>query len=129
MNIKKRLAAMAVWLVARNTATCLLVLLFITSCVTQRNLGYMRESSGAIRTFKANEPSDYKVKPNDELYIQINSQDEDAANIFTFSRQQSFYPGTQGPYGASLLAYPVDSEGYHLLPLVGKIPGNEAFPV
>ncbi len=113
---------MAVWPVVRSTATCLLVLLFITSCVTQRNLEYMRESSGAIRTFKANEPADYKVKPNDELYIQIHSLDEDAANIFSYTRQQSYYLGSQGPYGASLLAYSVDSEGYLLLPLVGKIP-------
>jgi polysaccharide export outer membrane protein len=64
---------------------------------------------------------DYRLKSNDELYIQINSLDEAAANIFTSGKDQSYYIGSMQPYGASLLSYSIDKDGFLLLPVIGKI--------
>lgn len=81
----------------------------------------MREQEKKIRSFREPEFPDYRLKPNDELYIQINSLDEESANLFSYTRQQSVYTGTMGPYGASLLSYTVDKDGYMIVPVIGKI--------
>jgi polysaccharide export outer membrane protein len=81
----------------------------------------MREQEKKIRSFKEPELPDYRLKPNDELYIQINSLDEESANLFSYTRPQSVYTGSMGPYGASLLSYTIDREGYLMVPVVGKI--------
>ncbi len=97
------------------------LLFFFTSCVTQRNVEYLRDKSDMARSFNEAEIPDYRLKPNDELYIQINSLDEEAANMFSYTKQQSLYLGSMGPYGASLMSYTVDKDGYLLLPVIGKI--------
>jgi polysaccharide export outer membrane protein len=73
-----------------------------------------------MKSFKEADYSDYKLKPNDELYIQINSLDEAAASVFSNSRQDP-YVGSIQPYGASLISYSVDKDGYLLLPVIGRI--------
>jgi polysaccharide biosynthesis/export protein len=95
-----------------------LFFLVLTSCITQRKLEYIQDSNKEIKTFDESEIPDYKLKSNDELYISINSLDEATANVFSNITQplQSL-----DPYGASLLSYPVDKEGYLLLPLIGNI--------
>lgn len=107
-----------------TTKCCSLLLtliVFLSSCVTQKNVEYMREQEKKIRSFKEPELPDYRLKPNDELYIQINSLDEESANLFSYTRPQSVYTGSMGPYGASLLSYTIDREGYLMVPVVGKI--------
>jgi polysaccharide biosynthesis/export protein len=73
-----------------------------------------------MKSFKEAELPDYRLKPNDELYIQINSLDEAAANVFSNGKQDP-YLGSMQPYGASLMSYSIDKDGYLLLPLIGKV--------
>jgi polysaccharide biosynthesis/export protein len=94
----------------------------MTSCVSQRNLEYIQDKDISIKAFKEATIEDYKLRPNDELYIQISSLDEAAANVFsTTSAQSSMSIGGMAPYGASLAAYAINKEGYLLLPLIGSI--------
>jgi polysaccharide biosynthesis/export protein len=93
----------------------------LSSCVTQRNVEYLQDKSRNIKAFDEAEFPDYKLKPNDELYIQINSLDEAAANVFSSSVQQSLYVGSMQPYGASLISHSIDKDGFLLLPVIGKI--------
>ena len=101
-----------------------LVLIFflglLTSCVTQREVEYLQDSNKNIKSFKEAELPEYKLKPDDELYIQITSLDEAAANVFS-NAGQGMYMGSLSPYGASLISYSVDKEGYLVLPVIGKI--------
>ena len=92
----------------------------LSSCVTQRKIEYLQDRNKNVKSFKEAVFPDYRLKPNDELYIQINSLDEAAANAFSKSGQD-LYVGSMQPYGASLLSYTVDKEGYLLLPVIGKI--------
>jgi polysaccharide export outer membrane protein len=89
--------------------------------VTQRKVEYLRERNTSIKEFKEADFPDYKLKPNDEVYIRVKSQDDEAANIFADSRLESSYTGAMQPYGASLLSYSVDKDGYLFLSVVGKI--------
>lgn len=92
-----------------------------SSCVTQRELEYMQDKNGNIRSFKEAALPDYKLKPNDELYIQVSSLDEAAAGIFANSKENAYYVGSMQPYGASLLSYSVGKDGYLHLPVIGNI--------
>jgi polysaccharide biosynthesis/export protein len=101
-------------------ALFIIVSLF-SSCVTQRKVEYLQDRNKSIKTFKEAEFSDYKLKPNDELYIQISSLDEASANVFSNSSQSTGYVGSIDPYGASLMSYAIDREGFLQIPIVGKI--------
>jgi polysaccharide biosynthesis/export protein len=94
--------------------------LLISSCVHQREVEYVRDPEKTSKTFKEAQVGDYLLKPNDELYIQISSLDDPSANIFSApGAQQS--TTTLDPYGASLMSYNVDKDGFILLPVLGRI--------
>jgi polysaccharide export outer membrane protein len=102
-----------------------LVIIFIFalySCVTQREVEYLHDRNNTVKDFNESPLSDYRLKPNDELYIQISSVDEASANVFSNTgTQQSFYISTIQPYGASLISFTVDKDGNIILPVIGKI--------
>jgi polysaccharide export outer membrane protein len=98
----------------------IVTLVILSSCVTQRRVEYLQDNNKNVKSFKEADFSDYKLKPNDEMYIQINSLDEAAANVFSNTRQD-YYLGSIQPYGASLMSYSIDKDGYLLLPVIGKI--------
>jgi polysaccharide biosynthesis/export protein len=95
-----------------------------SSCITNKYVEYLRDEdkSKELKTYPAAFYSDYKIKPNDELYIQVNSLDEAATSIFANSANSQFNTtGSLQPYGASLISHSVDKEGYVLLPVIGRI--------
>lgn len=97
-------------------------LLFLGSCVTQRDVEYLQNLGTSATSFTEAKVEDYKLKTNDELYIQISSLDDQSANMFTGTGgQQAFNMGTIEPYGASLISYSIDKEGYLILPVIGRI--------
>jgi polysaccharide export outer membrane protein len=103
------------------TLSFLAILATLNSCVTSRKLEYLRDKDKDTKAFKEAEYPDYRLKANDEIYIQIHSLDEAAANAFASSRQEISYAGSIQPYSASLLSNAIDKEGYLLMPVIGKI--------
>ena len=95
-------------------------LVIMSSCVTQRQVEYLRDKNNVPKTFNEAEFKDYKLKSNDELYIQINSLDESLSNVFSKSGGGQAMSAIQ-PYSASLLSYSIDNEGYLLVPIVGNV--------
>ena len=94
----------------------------LASCVTQRKVEYLQDNNKNIKAFSEAEFPDYRLKSNDELYIQINSLDEGAANVFSNpANQSSRSMGNMSPYSASLTSYSIDKEGYLLMPVIGNI--------
>jgi polysaccharide biosynthesis/export protein len=101
----------------------LIFLLISVSCVTQKNIEYLQDQDKNMKAYEESSTEDYQLKPNDELYIQISSLDEAAANIFSgTSSERLTVIGSIEPYGAYLLAYSIDSDGNLNLPYVGKLP-------
>lgn len=94
----------------------------LSSCVSQREVEYLQDKDRRIKSFNEAPVLDYKLKPDDELYIQINSLDEAAANVFSGSGNQSSSVSMGlSPYGASLVSYSIDKKGYVILPIIGNI--------
>ena len=102
--------------------TLVLFLGILSSCVTQREVEYLQDKDTRIKSFNEAKIQDYKLKPDDELYIQINSLDEADANVFSSSGNQptSLSSGIT-PFGASLVSYSIDKKGYVIIPLIGSI--------
>lgn len=104
----------------------LTVVLHFTSCVSQRNVEYLRDKSnlqGDVITFDDAQVPDYKLKPKDELFIQIRSLDDPSTNVFQQLgvQQDGRTGGNIQPYGASLMSYSIDKAGFIQLPILGNV--------
>jgi len=100
--------------------TILSLISFLTGCVTQKDLEYMQAKDNNSKIYSEVEIPDYKLKPNDDLFIRFSSLDAAEANIFADSRGDQS-TGTIDPYGAYLISYSIDKDGFLLLPVLGKI--------
>ncbi len=101
----------------------LTALFMLSSCVSQHSVEYLQyKSIDTIAAFREASLEHYKIQPDDELLIQVNSLDDPFANVFlASSAQQPINSGSVQPYGASLISYTVDKEGYLALPVIGRI--------
>jgi polysaccharide biosynthesis/export protein len=97
-----------------------IIVILFSGCVSQRDLEYMQTKNLNTQVYNEAEIPDYKLKPNDDLYIRFSSLDAAEANIFADTRGQQL-TGVMDPYGAYLISYSVDKEGYLSLPVLGKI--------
>lgn len=105
-----------------NLIVVLSMILALTGCVTQRDMEYLQTKDANMVAYKDAEISDYKLKTNDELYITISSLDEAATNVFSNgANQSSMGLGSLQPYGASLMSYTINREGFLVLPIIGSI--------
>ena len=54
------------------------VIAFLSSCVTQKQVKYLQkqQKEDTVSTFSNNRLAEYKIQPNDNLYIKIFSMDE-----------------------------------------------------
>lgn len=97
-------------------------IVFLSGCVTQKDIEYLQKNDRTPKSFNEAEVSVYRLKANDELYIQITSLDDPTANVFSTSGgQQASSMMSISPYGASLISYAVNKEGFLQLPIVGSI--------
>lgn len=107
--------------ITTKTSLFLLAIFTFASCVTQKNVEYLRDKNSDIKTFVDPAVDDYRLKPNDELYIKINSLDDETTNVFLQEAGQGGLNSMMTPYGASLLSYMVSSEGFLQLPVIGWV--------
>jgi polysaccharide export outer membrane protein len=109
----------------KNTFIGLILFILLASCITQRDLEYLQGDSPGQVSFKEATIDEYRLKPDDELYIQISSIDDPASNVFSAtSGQQIMNIGAIQPYGASLVSYKVSKEGFIFLPVIDPIPAQ-----
>ena len=95
-----------------------------SSCVTHRNLEYLQDKDKKgkmIISYAEALIPDYKLKPNDELNINIKSLDDPTTNVFQALGNQQYSSGYTTPYSASLTSYMIDKTGYIQLPVIGNI--------
>lgn len=90
-----------------------------SSCVTHKDLVYMQGKDQHIQTYDDVELPDYRLKSQDELYIQITSLDDESTNVFKMAEQGNVFNLT--PYSASLLSYQISKEGNLHLPVIGNM--------
>jgi polysaccharide export outer membrane protein len=95
--------------------------LLTTSCITQKDLEYLKDDNVTIKAFDEADFPDYRLKPNDELFIQVSSLDDEAAGVFSNTKEPTQYIGSMQPYGASMLSYAIDKDGFLSMPVIGSI--------
>lgn len=97
------------------------IITLLSSCVTQRAVEYLQNVGSTSKSYNEPAMEEYRLKPKDELYIQISSLDDPSARIFSSTGNQQFLNiGTIQPYGASLISFTVDKDG--LNPLTSEWP-------
>jgi len=105
-----------------NLLPFLVSYVLLSGCVTQREVEYLQRTERTPKSFTEAEILDYRLKPFDELYIKVNSLDDPSANVFsTAAGQQTTNSENISPYGASLLSYAINKDGFLQLPIIGNI--------
>lgn len=109
----------------RSLSLCLSGALFLfgwSSCLTLHHTEYLQDKRSTAVYYPEPDLEVYLLKPHDDLFIQISSLDDVSSNIFTGTNaQQSLQMGSMQAYGASLVAYTIDKEGFLHLPVIGKL--------
>jgi len=103
----------------------LTVLAFLfSSCVSQKKIKYLqqKEKEDTSTYFEANKTADYKIQPQDNLYIRIMSLDDRTNSLFNSMSGSSAASGSgYVDAGVFLTSYSVSEEGYIEFPILGKI--------
>lgn len=91
------------------------------SCVSQKKIKYLqkKEKNDTVTSYTLKPPVDYKVQPNDNLYIRIYSMDEKTNMLFNRS-----ITGTSGSFTNAqsyFESYTISNDGYIEFPVIGKI--------
>jgi polysaccharide biosynthesis/export protein len=106
-----------------NITVFLFVLLLASSCSTPLNeLIYLNNIEPGVTYPNGPVPEEYRIRPNDQLFIQVISDDPLNAAFLNLINTQ----GRSGSYGSSansfeLITYLVDKEGKFSYPQLGEI--------
>jgi len=100
----------------------LAVLISFSACVPLKDQIYVQDSDEEMymESEFANPKKDNVIKAFDELYIQVNSFDQQGIN-FMDVRSPSSGSGARSSADISLISYKVDELGFVDLPILGKI--------
>jgi polysaccharide biosynthesis/export protein len=96
-----------------------IILLFFSSCVTQKQVKYLQKKQRADTTHYYNNRKtlDYRIKQHDNLYIRIFTMDEKSNEFLNQSKKENNF------YDISLYldSYVVNDSGYIDFPMIGNI--------
>lgn len=100
----------------------LVVAVAVTSCYSKKELVYLQDKnfSTLYPTQIKNRRPDYKIQPNDVLYVTIQNPDTETYSFFNVGNETI---GSRGGNEATLflLGHSVNQEGSISIPLLGKI--------
>ena len=97
----------------------LFIMLLLSGCVATKDATYLQEYDESPYSGEYVPPIDYKIKTNDNLYIQVKSLDPTLALMFNAMDGAGAMRGDEA--SNQLLSYAVDVEGNVDLPYVGKV--------
>lgn len=96
----------------------LLVFLFVTACGSPlKQLTYMHDAKTDVLYPRPDLPEPYKIRPNDQLYITVVSDDQVKTDFLNLSGTS----GIGGGYGMDLMTYLVDENGNISYPQLGEV--------
>lgn len=97
----------------------LLIMILLSGCVTTQDATYLQEYEESPISGEYVPPIDYKIKTNDNLYIQVKSLDPTLSVMFNAIDGGAAMRGDEA--SNQLLSYAVDVDGNVDLPYVGKV--------
>ena len=100
--------------------------LFFTSCKTSKDMVYLNNTSDQeVLEGMPGMVSEYIIKTNDNLYVDIQSMSPEVNALFNPSQGMGMKSGTQQNYGhlsgQYLNGFQVDLSGHVNLPIIGKV--------
>jgi polysaccharide export outer membrane protein len=108
---------------SKYTVQIALILFIFASCVPQKKIKYLQtlQEQDTTNAYVNKRPLDYKIQPNDNLYIRIFSLDEKTFMFFNKASGTQSYNEYANDASIYLNSYSVDREGYIDFPIVGRI--------
>jgi polysaccharide export outer membrane protein len=103
-----------------NLLIPILLLVILSSCVTNRKLTYLQYKGNRNDIIVPVTPSEYKLMPYDNLFIRVVTPDPQWAAMFN-TMPVAAGSITLTEQSADLVSYPVDGEGFIQLPYAGRI--------
>ncbi len=101
----------------------LLLLLFtsflLNACVVNKKTTYLQEYPESEYSTHYVPPVDYRLQPNDNLYVKVNTPDPTLAALFNIIPQTGAM--TTNEQSTQLMSYSIDLEGMVDLPYIGKL--------
>ena len=113
----------------QNMGRLTIVLLFLTllnSCKTRKDLLYLQDIKDLEEQNVPGKSPEYRIKPDDNLYINILTPDQDVSKLFNPSQAIGSYSGGTAqnygtPAGLYINGFIVDKTGSVVLPILGSI--------
>ncbi len=100
----------------------LFALISMVSCIPQKKLRYLQEiEDSQVDTSKSEENVNYHLKPNDEVYIQVNSVDPRTYAFFNGGGGNTATNQMNNDIGLYLNSYTISDSGFVELPVAGEI--------
>ena len=100
-----------------NRLFLLILLLFVSSCYTSKDLNYLQTDRAKLSIPVI--PNEYKIQPNDVLSIKVQSKDPEQATFFNVRTVENRNMDAN-PASLFLTGYTVDPEGMINLAIVGE---------
>lgn len=102
-----------------------IVLGMLSSCVSMKKVRYFQEelekNESFTTEFKSHQVSEYKIQPGDNLYIKINSLDQEDNEFLNSQIEGRVGGSTYSDMGLYLYSYSVSDSGFVDFPYVGKV--------
>ncbi len=110
----------------KHFSLALLLLLIITSCSSRKKFTYINDlNNNELLQGLPPEAPTYKIKSNDNLYIDIQTLNPEINILFNPSKGSGYSSGTSQNYGELtgqyLNGFQVDMEGFVTMPILGKV--------
>lgn len=103
----------------------LLILLNFTSCRSTRDMKFLQNMSNNELITATRQAPLYKIKADDNLYIDIQSTNPELDKLFSSEKSNGFNGGTQSNYGdlpsQYINGYQVNVKGTITLPIMGQV--------
>ncbi|NDP27149.1 MAG: hypothetical protein GZ087_06960 [Flavobacterium sp.] len=103
----------------------ILLVLNFSSCRSTKNMRYFQDLSSEVQNGKPSKAPDYLIKADDNLYVDVQSMNQEVSQLFSTSKTSGYSGGTQSEYGQVssqyLNGYQVNKRGMILLPVIGEV--------
>ena len=111
------------FIVRSRTAICFLLLVWLSSCFSRKELIYLQDSSFSSEypTQIKNRRPDYKIQVNDVLHVNIQNPDVETAQYFSYGGGNNNMQVFGNPSTLYVTGYPVTEEGVISIPLIGNV--------
>lgn len=98
----------------------LLILMFICSCASVKNISYFQDSTNGTTNIVA-KPQVIKVQPEDKISIVVNSKDPMLMQLVNLVDANIRVSGQSNTTGSEVVGYTVSNQGNIEFPVLGKV--------